>query len=187
MSYEEEDTYIHTQVPFITVVTDLGSASTLWFHKGVDKCVVPGMYPPPHMTCTYPPPHMTCMYPPPNKAKRSLARWQPRTKGSCMSPYPKREPGDWMHTYDMHVSSSTYDMHVIYLVRGARRRLRKDCFSKGVEGTPGRQTKNQRIPMEQHGNSLWAQASETRVTACSRRMNSATIKIYIYIYSRKQI
>jgi hypothetical protein len=51
MSYEEEDTYIHTQVPFITVVTDLGSASTLWFHKGVDKCVVPGMYPPPHMTC----------------------------------------------------------------------------------------------------------------------------------------
>jgi hypothetical protein len=24
---------------------------------------VPGMYPPPHMTCIYPPPHMTCMYP----------------------------------------------------------------------------------------------------------------------------
>lgn len=30
------------KVPFITVVTDLGSASTLWFHKAVDKCVVPG-------------------------------------------------------------------------------------------------------------------------------------------------
>ena len=30
------------KVPFITVVTDLGSASTLWFHKGVDKCCVPG-------------------------------------------------------------------------------------------------------------------------------------------------
>ena len=30
------------KVPFVTVVTDLGSASTLWFHKKVDKCCVPG-------------------------------------------------------------------------------------------------------------------------------------------------
>jgi len=30
------------KVPFVTVVTDLGSASTLWFHKNVDKCCVPG-------------------------------------------------------------------------------------------------------------------------------------------------
>ena len=30
------------KVPFVTVVTDLGSASTLWFHKAVDKCCVPG-------------------------------------------------------------------------------------------------------------------------------------------------
>jgi len=30
------------KIPFITVVTDLGSAHSGWFHKGVDKCCVPG-------------------------------------------------------------------------------------------------------------------------------------------------
>ncbi len=31
-----------TQVPFITVVTDLGGAHKTWFHKDVDLCCVPG-------------------------------------------------------------------------------------------------------------------------------------------------
>lgn len=30
------------KIPFVTVVTDLGSASRMWFHKGVDRCCVPG-------------------------------------------------------------------------------------------------------------------------------------------------
>lgn len=30
------------KVPFVTVVTDLGSASSTWFHRGVDRCCVPG-------------------------------------------------------------------------------------------------------------------------------------------------
>ena len=30
------------KIPFVTVVTDLGGAHPTWFHKGVDKCYVPG-------------------------------------------------------------------------------------------------------------------------------------------------
>eukprot|EP00291_Cryptomonas_curvata_P012571 CAMPEP_0172183576 /NCGR_PEP_ID=MMETSP1050-20130122/19069_1 /TAXON_ID=233186 /ORGANISM="Cryptomonas curvata, Strain CCAP979/52" /LENGTH=466 /DNA_ID=CAMNT_0012857223 /DNA_START=221 /DNA_END=1618 /DNA_ORIENTATION=+ len=30
------------KIPFVTVVTDLGGAHPTWFHKGVDRCFVPG-------------------------------------------------------------------------------------------------------------------------------------------------
>ena len=100
------------------------------------------MYPPPHMACMYPPPLMACMYPPP-----LMACMYPPPLMACMYPPPHmiarillllwhacillliRKVGDGdggaQTSYDMHVSSSSYDCMYPPLHKEGRRWRRR--------------------------------------------------------------